>query len=342
MAIRFGMRFPTVVPATEVAALARRAEDLGYDYAGVMDSPLLAGRLADPYPFLTAIALSTRRITFGPAVTNVFTRHPVVTAAAIMGLERIAPDRVILGLGTGDSALNTIGAGAAAKRTGQVERQRATAETVSQLRRLFAGQPVSFGGREIALPEPLPLKVWIAATGPKILRLAGGIADGVIIQAGLHPAVLRYCIAEIHAGAREAGRDPGTVEIVCSTMCIATGDRARDLELARPLLGWYYAAAPRYLEMAGEEVTQRAPDRPIFPDLGHALDWDDAVEACRFVSETAVEKFCLIGPPDAWPRRLQELAELGVQHFFMRHHLTYSEPVELMELIGQRVIPYFH
>lgn len=341
MAVKFGIRLTTGVAATEVAALGRRAEELGFDYIGMIDSPLLAGRLADPYPYLTAIALDTQRIALGPAVSNVFNRHPVVTAAAIMGLERIAPGRVVLGLGTGDSALNTIGTGAAGKHQGQIERQRGTAEAVQQLRRLFAGEPVSFGGQPITLPQPLPLKVYIAATGPKILHLAGRIADGVIVQAGLHPTVLRSCIEQVHAGAREAGRDPAAVEIICSTACVYTGDRARDLDAARPLLGWFYAAAPQYLEMAGETVTQRRPDRQVFPDLGHALDWEEAIAACRFVSDSAVEKFCLVGSPDEWPARLQALHELGVHHFFMRHHLTFSEPVDVMEALGQRVIPYF-
>lgn len=341
MTVKFGIRFPTAVPANHVAALARRAEDLGFAYSGVLDSPLLAGRTTDSYVTLTAVALNTTRITLGPAVTNVFTRHPVVTAAAIWALEQIAPGRVILGLGTGDSALNTIGRGAAAKHQGQLERQEATATAVGQLRRIFAGAPVSFGGHEIVLPAAQPLRIYMAATGPKMLRLAGRLADGVIVQAGLHPAVLRYCIEQIHAGAREASRDPAEIELVLSTVCVHTGDRARDLDTARPLLGWFYAAASQYLTMAGEEVTQRAPDGPVFPDLGHALNWDEAVAACQFVSPTAVEKFCLIGSPEEWLPTLESLAEIGIDHFFMRHHLTFTEPEEVMELIGQRVIPHF-
>ena len=92
---------------TDFGALCREAEDSGFDWLGVADSQSVFREL---YVALTLAALNTRRVQLGPLVTNPLTRHLVVTASAIASVDELAGGRGVLGLGSGDSAIYTIGA----------------------------------------------------------------------------------------------------------------------------------------------------------------------------------------------------------------------------------------
>ena len=87
--------------------LCREVEESGFDWLGVADSQSVFREL---YVSLTVAALNTTRIRLGPLVTNPLTRHPVVTASAIASVDEVSGDRAVLGIGSGDSAISTVGA----------------------------------------------------------------------------------------------------------------------------------------------------------------------------------------------------------------------------------------
>ncbi len=231
----FGIRFPPSEGPRETGALAAEAERAGFRWIWGVDSPLLAGPLFDPYVDLVAVAQCTTHAMLGPAVTPLLLRTPIANAAAILSLDRISNGRAVLGLGSGGSALVTLGVSKRLDRTytgGARQRQNDLAEEVAIYRRLFAGEPISFGTREIQLDRPRPIKIYVAASGPRMLELAGAIADGVIIHVGIHPVVLADAIERVRRGARAAGRDPGSIDLVCSTYAAVSpnGDRRADIE----------------------------------------------------------------------------------------------------------------
>jgi 5,10-methylenetetrahydromethanopterin reductase len=341
MPIRFGIRLPPCEPPQVVARAARAAEAAGFDDIWTLDSPLLAGRLGDPYVTLAACAMDTSRVRLGVAVTNPVTRHVAVTAAAVLSLDDLAGGRAVLGIGSGDSAMRTLGLEPADAEGTHASRRPRLRQAVATLRAILAGQPVGLGSQDVRLAgAPRRIPIYIAATGPRMLELAGEIADGVILQVGIHPAALTEALACVRAGAARAGRDPATVDLVCSTFTAIDDDRRRAIDRARPLAAWFYAVAPRLVEAAGLPVARRHPARPVYPDISHPADHALAMEEARsYVADEAVERLCLVGSAGECVRRIRELERLGIRQVFLRHYLTYALPWELIDLAGRAIIP---
>jgi 5,10-methylenetetrahydromethanopterin reductase len=343
--IEFSIRFPPTQPSAPLAEAARQAEDAGFSTIWMVDTPLIAGAMYDPYVDLTVCALATSRVRLGPAVSTFELRHPVATAGAILSLDRASNGRAILGLGIGGSALVTLGqiAGHEGAFTthSTKERRGRLREGTRFLRQIFAGESVSLGTRAIQLTESRPVPVYIAASGPRALEMAGGVADGVIIQVGIEPEAMREAIAAVRRGAERAGRDPSSVRLVASTFAVVSHDRAEDIDRVRPLASYFYSVVPQVLERVGISTAKRFPEWVPKPDLTHAFDWHDAMAAAAtYIPDETVERFCLVGPPDDARQRISELAALGVDEVFLRWQSSYDLPTPLIETFGREIIPH--
>jgi len=228
MRIGFGVNFMPSAPVLEVVEWARAVERHGYDLLGISDSQSVS---RDVYVTLAHCATATRRIRFGSRVITPVTRHPAVAASAAATLEELAPGRTLIGIGSGDSAAYNIGAKAVS-----LAELREYAVTIRSLmttgRAEYHGRMASFTWSRTRVP------IYLAASGPKTLRLAGQIADGAVIRTGLTPEIVRDSIAQVQAGAREAGRDPAELDLwwwPTSTWGRAMRRRSRR---SRPRLPW--------------------------------------------------------------------------------------------------------
>jgi 5,10-methylenetetrahydromethanopterin reductase len=180
----------------------RLAEDLGYDVIGVGDSPAGWNEL---YVSLTVAAVESTRAVLAPMVTTPGLRHPSVTAGAMSSLHQLTGGRVLLTIGSGGSAMGSIGRKAA----GQGEMR----QYVEAVRALLTGGPAQIDGRTAAaLKHARPLSIYMSADGPKSLRLAGEIADGVVIGLGLSLDVVEAKIATVRQSAEAAGRDSDAID----------------------------------------------------------------------------------------------------------------------------------
>src|SRR5262245_47143603 len=200
--VRFGV---VLLPESLAAfgALCREVEDQGFDWLGVADSQSVFREL---YVALTLAALNTSRVRLGPLVTNPLTRHLVVTASAISSVDEISGGRALLGLGSGDSAITTIGAPPATLA--------GLEDAVVTLGRLTTGAEIDRDGRRWRVHRSARrVPVYLAAEGPRTLELAGRVADGVIVGLGLTPDVIRLSLAAIERGARTAGRSLGNLDV---------------------------------------------------------------------------------------------------------------------------------
>jgi len=187
----------------EYLAWLRLAEALGYDLVGYGDTQNL---IPDLYVALTAMALETTQIKLCSTVTNPVTRHPAVAASAMAAVQKLSDGRTYCGIGTGDSALLNIGERPAT--VTEIE------EYCLAFRGLCAGEEVSWRGREFKLEwSAAPVPLWIAAEGPRMMHLAGRIADGVIFGNGISEDVIRDNVRRVSEGARSAGRDPSEIEL---------------------------------------------------------------------------------------------------------------------------------
>jgi 5,10-methylenetetrahydromethanopterin reductase len=345
--MQFGIRFPPAEGPESTARLAREAEEAGFGYVWGVDSPLLAGALFDPYVDLAAAALNTSKVKLGPCVTPLLLRSPVATAAAILSLDRVSDGRAILGMGSGGSALVTLGISKRQDRVytaGAIQRQAQLREEVTFLRRLFAGEPVSMGARDIQIDPPRPIKIYIAATGPRALELAGEIADGVFIHVGIWPPAIKDAIERIRRGAEKAGRNFSDIDLVSSTYTAvsADGNRKADARYIKPEVSFLYTQRPDLLEQAGFDTSRRVPEKMPHPDMTHAYDWEEAMQAAdSYIPDEVAETFCLVGPPSDAVRRIRELQEMGITQLYVRGPSSYELPHELVTTFAEHVVPHF-
>src|SRR5207244_3930347 len=143
--------------------------------------------------------LGTRRSRVAACVTNAVTRHPAITATAAASIDLIAPGRTVLGVGAGHSGVANVGSAPAPAA--------ALGEAVTFMRRLLRGERASWAGGVAEIPwRRGTVPVYVAASGPKALRIAGEVADGAFVNYGLGKEQVVEIEAALRAGAGAAGR----------------------------------------------------------------------------------------------------------------------------------------
>jgi 5,10-methylenetetrahydromethanopterin reductase len=316
------------VPAPELARAAARCDQLGYDGVWFPDSQVL---WRDPYVTAALALAQTSRIRVGIAVSSLGTRHLSVLAGLHRTVAELGPDRFAMGLGTGSSSTGTVGLPSA--RTGELR------AAIEVLRTLAAGEEHDFGSGPVRLEGPAELHgLYVAATGPRNLALAGEMADGVIVLNGSDPAALRRSLAQVGEG--EARRAPGLAPLqrVMTSFCLPTEEPERDARLLKPVcvaMAHELGAGPA-LATAGVHVRDGAPTAPVYPDLVHAKDWAHAVAAVdHLVSDEDVlmfaRKFCLFGSLAEIRGQLDAMAAAGVHEILLQHLGSFSVPYEWIE-----------
>ncbi len=237
--------------------MVNEIESLGYANLWCTDSSLHA---RSAYAYLTMAALSTTRLRIGTAVTNPLSRHPAVTAVAAATVDEISSGRFILGIGAGDRPLLALGL--TPSRLGKLER------AVEDIRRLWSGETVDDDGPEFSLheahlriPARSDLPVYLSASGPKTLALAGRVADGVLILTGLFGAAAKWAVSCVRRGADAAGRvGPDRPHIAVCAYGAIDDERPDDaLAAASTIATWFPQTAPVVCELAGLDpaVVQR-------------------------------------------------------------------------------------
>jgi 5,10-methylenetetrahydromethanopterin reductase len=211
--------FPTE-SLSRMLSLVKLSEDVGFSTAYIGDSQMI---WREPYVLLGAAAVTTKRITLATGVTNPITRDLGVIAAAWASLQEMVGDRLLLGIGSGDSSVETLGKKPST--LANLER------SVGILRELIGGKTVTWPetNAEVRLTYAQPgmhIPVYPAVSSPKIHRLAGKIGDGAIVLVGVDPLFLKASRQELEAGAAESGKtlkEKG-FRVVCWTPCSILDD----------------------------------------------------------------------------------------------------------------------
>jgi 5,10-methylenetetrahydromethanopterin reductase len=310
---------------------ARAAEAAGFDGIFFADSQLNS---LDPFQVLSLIATKTTRLRLGTAVSNMVYRDPSVLANSAATVNEISDGRAVLGLGTGDGPVYSLGRHA----TKLVDFERG----LKTIHDLLNGKPITVPrGKERAEGKvqlrvgKLPAPLYISAEGPLTLRVAGRAADGVILGSGFDLKVLTWARERIAEGAREAARDPAEIDIMPAGMTVVgrDGDDARRLVRARLANRAHHnfrftmeTVPPE--EVAGVERFMRGFDisKPIEERIDPEL-----------VSDYLVRRFTIAGTPDECAGRVRELAAAGVKHLL----LTPPEAIylQVLEKWGREIIP---
>ena len=338
---RFGLNRFDARSVDAFAADVRRAERLGWDAAWQPDSQL---RRRDTYVLLAAAARATERIMLGTLLANPVNRHPTVTASSIATIDELAPGRTILGWGVGDTAVRLAGLRPA--------RMKELEESTRLMRALLDGQEVEVGAaRPARLPHHRRVPIWVAAGGPKTLRMAGGVADGVFIRVGTHPANITRSVELIRAGAVAAGRDPASVGIGAIFHTVFVDDPARALLMGKSMAAGYYEYSPMLFEppalaWTGEDPEKLKREQKVWPDFHHAVDLVASGRVVDFLPREAADAFCLRGGPAEIVDQLLAVvrsAPVVVEHVVLHPVPNPAEPDDpdrgYMARVAREVLP---
>jgi 5,10-methylenetetrahydromethanopterin reductase len=232
------MKFGVLVsPGAHSPQQVMHAEENGFDSAFFIDSPVIFG---DPYISMTAAAVQTKTIMLSTGVTNPLTRSAVMTAANMASINAFAPGRVALGIGVGHTGTEVLGLRNA--------KLKELEDYIANIRKFNHGEIVELellgqnvftqfinqDASRINITNEFP--VYVAATAPKILALAGRIASGIILGGITNVQVIEDCRRYIEEGAKSVGRDIDDIEIAITPSVYVT-EQEPTFEHLREVIG---------------------------------------------------------------------------------------------------------
>jgi 5,10-methylenetetrahydromethanopterin reductase len=318
------------------AESAARVEDLGW-HMGVMPcNPLKA---PDPYVSLALAARATRTLQLGTLLDTPVLRHPSVLAGSICTVAQLAPGRIHLGLGICDTAVRFNGLAPASVSTLE--------EATTATRAFIAGVALEVGAsRPARLSHATAVPVWIAAQGPKTLRMAGRVADGVWIRVGTHPANLKLAWDAVCAGAREGGRDPSDIQLGLIFHTAVSTDLGQARAMGKAIAAGYYEYSPFLFDAAGYEWNGADPHllrEQAYPDFHHHRDPVHAGSVVDFLDDTIADAFALHGDWDQISSQLQAILDLDLPVSVVIPHpiLPLDKPVDFIQACADHLLPAF-
>jgi 5,10-methylenetetrahydromethanopterin reductase len=280
-----------------------------------------------------AAARETERIRLGPCVSPIYLRDPTYVAQLAATLDELSGGRAEVVFGIGNLAMLDQ-YGVTWKGTRPIARLR---EAHAVMRALldqgeidFAGDFYRYSGVFTAarpVQERLPLKI-VAMGGPKSMRLAGEVADGMLTACAYSPEAIGYAIEQVRLGAARAGRDGETLDVGDNLLgAISTnGDAAR--AAARVLAAFYIPSMPaNLLERHGLSRDELAPVIDAFAagEVERALD---------LTPDTVVDALSVAGTPQEWVERLRRDAlPTGVDHLL----LSFADPFTVRAWSGREI-----
>ena len=326
---RVGFFFWPYDPAYS-ARMAALGERLGYDLVGVADTP---GNAMDLWVALGVAAAHTEQVTLAACVTNLISRHPLVTASSAASLDAVAGGRFILGIGTGHSAAVSAGARPSAPT--------AFRDGVAFTRALLAGERATFNGIASAMPRPArAVPVYAAGSGPGALAAAGAVADGAFINYGLQAEHVERAHASLARGAEAAGRPADALD-EWWIACLDVSERREDaFAKLGNILGFVAAyivgpdpagrgvpaeLVPAVHEMRRTYTTRRAD---MDPALLHRLGLFDYLR----------RRLAIAGTPDDCIEQVRAARAAGARNLMFTVSLA-ADPERTVELFGKEVLP---
>ena len=296
--VEFGLGLFPTEPAARIVELARLGEALGYHGVWFGDSHLI---WREVYVTMGAAAQVTKRATLGTAVTNPLSRHVTVTASAAFTLHELSGGRAILGIGAGDSSLRTYGGKPA--RLAELER------AIGSIRALHKGESVDAGQglARIVAAKDARIPIYIAGSGPRILELAGRVADGAIILVGLDERFIRAAVECVRKGARAAGRDPASVRTVLWVPAAMVEDpevtQSVKAHIARIII------RPLPVDLSSEDLEVARAVKASYDYYHHMAE---AADHGRVIPDEMVPRFAIAGDPAGRREQVQAAAAAGI------------------------------
>lgn len=333
--MEFGICFKGFVSPERARNLVKQAEEAGFDYCWFYDSHIL---WRECYPAIAMCMEHTTKMRFAPCVTNPNARDWSLAASLFASLAKQSGGRFDVGLGRGDSSVRVMG-----KKPATLGR---VAEFTQKVKAMVRGEEVIYGD----CPEPVKfpwadgyeLPVHIGAYGPKALKTAGEVGDGVILQIG-DPYIVEWLGTQTTNAGKEAGRNMDDYKVIVAVPAYF-GDKESCIEATK----WFPAMVGNHVAdivekygtdsgMVPKSLTDYIEKRKGYDYSKHGQSDNPYLD---FITPEIVESFCVLGQPEDHIKKIQHLKEAGMTHFNI--YLDNGDEENIIAQYGEHVIPRFH
>lgn len=302
MAGRYGWALDHHVKDSVERELVRTAEQNGLESIWTMENH----HLRDGVTTAAVTLERTERVPVIMGTLSPFFRHPIEIGLTLANLERMYPGRTGLNLGVGmQETLTRIGV------EGHHRPMKPMREAIDIIRLLFKGERFAYEGERFQIERHhlsgdklATPPIFLSVMGPKLIALAGEIADGVNLPLASSPEYTAQSVAQFEEGSRTGGRDRSKQTVVTEVL-VQVGDEDDDISGVRRLLGFHYASeyfkkvvAPSGFDVPHDEIREAFIKREM-----------DRVDA--FITDEMVHTFAAVGPADDIVRRLKDYEAAG-------------------------------
>jgi probable F420-dependent oxidoreductase len=300
---RIGVAFSGGLTPSDIVECVKLAETLGYESAWVAE-----GHGGDQFAILGACAVATRRIRLGTSISSVFVRSAPTIGMAAATVDQLAGGRFILGLGGSHRVQVEPEHGIAfVQPTARVR------DTIAIVRALVKSGVVSYRGEVITIERfdlwfrPLrpEIPIYVAALFPRMLEIAGELADGVLLTWPT-PATIARAVEHVAIGARRAGR-AAAVDVASLIPCAVAKTAAAARDALRPGVGLYAGFFPRYNRLLAE-----AGFGDAVRDIKEAFDRGGREAAATKVPDELIDAVALAGTPEMCRERIEAYRRAGL------------------------------
>jgi 5,10-methylenetetrahydromethanopterin reductase len=338
-------------PVRETVAMAEACEKAGFDTFWI----------AEAYPWwrkhsfearsstsvLAVIASITRRIQLGWGIISPYTRHPLQIAMEARVMQDLAGDRFVLGLGASKIFMKEIGEDEGEK-VGPATVMR---ESIEIVKGVLQGDAFRYEGKvfqanvpalkpDALTPRGIP-RLYIAATGPVLQKMAGSVADGLLTASITTPAFLRYSRNNMEQGARKAGKDPATLVLGSVIVGSISRDSVQGKEGAREQAAMYLANKVQNIQGSADILLQSAGlTLEELQPVADAMERGGRKAAAKAVTDEILQKVCAIaGTPEECIQRIEEYRAAGCTHIMLE--IWGDDRTGQARLFGEAVLPHF-
>jgi 5,10-methylenetetrahydromethanopterin reductase len=316
MAQRMALYMQDKHPIRYEIEMAKYAEARGFSEIWQADTRLAR----DCVVMMSAFLAETTRLRVGSGVLPIWTRNAAVIAASWSTMWELAGQvegrgRVMLGLGAWWEPI--------ASRVG-VERQqplKAMRENVEAIRRLFTMEEVTYQGDFVQLDRvkldvaygntaPRDIPIYIGATGPKMLELAGEICEGVVLNYVVSVDYIREAVELVRQGVERAGKTLDDIDrpelLVC---CLSDDDPQAAMMEGKTLVAYYLGTEPHIMKASkvDEELIKRVQDVVGWPATA-----EDYRRAAELIPDEVVRNLMAVGTSQQCRDKVAEYIEAGV------------------------------
>jgi len=322
--MKFGIELGSA-SMNEMVKVSQAAEQAGFSTVWMADHvPAYGWR--DPFIAMTAIGMNTEHIRLGCGVANPYSRHVATTGVAFASMADLLGERLVLGMGAG---------GTLPLRPLNIEmwNRPATAlrESVQVLRQLFDGVPVDFKGEVIPFVNTrlfgkYSIPVYIGTRGPALSKLAGQIADGIILNPPLD--ALPTYIEKVQEGLKESGRDK--IEVI-EFVPVAVSDKGK-VEGVKSTVAILIPTTPSWaLEMINA-VESAAKIAEVIKT--------DRPRAAGMIPEHLVKSFAISGTVRSCIEQIEAI-QAHVDELVALYLPSTAEVLEMISMFKKHIIPSF-